>query len=183
MAVKSFTFALALTASFFSPDTSLKDDENFLSADHEIKKQEMIQNVSGFPFEIDIFPKMKDENSLKVRIPQENSIENIKVEESLKVTEVPNARDISSDVKKSNAVKKPASSKIGIPGPILSETKVVNGKVMCKDDNDKPKKSKKNPKGHVDSQCCLDPGETPNSNCYYAPEKYGALIQKYLNKK
>ena len=70
---------------------------------------------------------------------------------------------------------------IGLPGPILSEIKVVNGKNVCEHKKDKPKKSKKNPKGHIDGECCLDPGETPNSLCYYPQAQYGKLIQKYLN--
>lgn len=78
---------------------------------------------------------------------------------------------------------KQASSRIGVSGPILSEIKIVNGKNMCKDVNDKPRESKKTSKVHVDAECCLDPDEIPNSNCYYSPEKYGSLINKYLRGK
>lgn len=69
---------------------------------------------------------------------------------------------------------------LGLPGPILSETKIENGKIVCGHKNDKPKKSKKSNKTHIDGECCLDPKEIPNSRCYYPPEKYGKLIQKYL---
>ncbi len=51
-----------------------------------------------------------------------------------------------------------------------------DGRRICKDENDKPRKSKKNPRGHMDMECCLDPDEVPNPHCYYPPEKYG----KYL---
>lgn len=73
-----------------------------------------------------------------------------------------------------------AGGGIGKPGKILSEIRVVNGKNVCGKTNDHPKKSKRNPRGHIDSECCLDPDETPNSLCYYPPAKYGNLIQKYL---
>ncbi len=72
---------------------------------------------------------------------------------------------------------------IGVPGPILSETRIVNGRNVCIKNNDKPRKSKKTNKIHVDSECCLDPDEIPNSLCYYAPEKYGKLLSKYLKKR
>lgn len=70
---------------------------------------------------------------------------------------------------------------IGKSGPIRYKTKIVGGKTVCDKSNDHPQKSTKNPKGHIDSECCLDPDETPNSNCYYSPAKYGKMIQKYLN--
>jgi len=76
-----------------------------------------------------------------------------------------------------------ANGAIGKPGPILSKTKVVNGKRICARKNDNPKKSKKNSKGHIDGECCLDPNETPNSLCYYPQQKYAKMIQKYLNSK
>ncbi|OGI29636.1 MAG: hypothetical protein A2288_02415 [Candidatus Moranbacteria bacterium RIFOXYA12_FULL_44_15] len=91
---------------------------------------------------------------------------------------------------KTTAVSKPknnniAPSSIGKPARILAETKTVNGKKVCAKSNDKPKKSSKNPNGHIDTECCLDPDEIPNSNCHYPAEKYGKLIQRYLagNKK
>lgn len=54
--------------------------------------------------------------------------------------------------------------------------KIVNGRRVCSNNNDKPSYSKKNDKIHLDMECCLDPDEIPNSNCYYDPKKYG----KYL---
>ncbi|HPN55028.1 MAG TPA: hypothetical protein PLB52_03830 [Candidatus Moranbacteria bacterium] len=73
---------------------------------------------------------------------------------------------------------------IGLPGKIVVETKSVNGKRVCRDiKGDDPSKSKRNKKGHIDAECCLDKDETPNSKCYYPPEKYGKLIQKYLSNK
>lgn len=73
-----------------------------------------------------------------------------------------------------------AGGGIGKPGKILSKTRMVNGKNVCGKTHDHPQKSKRNPRGHIDSECCLDPDETPNSLCYYPPAKYGNLIQKYL---
>jgi hypothetical protein len=45
----------------------------------------------------------------------------------------------------------------------------VNGvkKYVCAKKNDKPSISKKNPPGHMDMQCCLDPDEVPNPWCTY----------------
>lgn len=77
----------------------------------------------------------------------------------------------------------PKSRRVGVPGPILSPTGNSPWGRVCKKEYDSPKKSSKNPKGHIDSQCCLDPDEIPNSRCYYPPEIYGKLIEKYLNKK
>lgn len=53
---------------------------------------------------------------------------------------------------------------------------VVGGRRVCEKKNDKPAKSKKGKGKHMDMECCLDPDEYPNPNCYYSPEKYG----KYL---
>ncbi|MDP1884204.1 MAG: hypothetical protein Q8L10_02445 [Candidatus Moranbacteria bacterium] len=70
--------------------------------------------------------------------------------------------------------------RIGVAGPIAGKTKVVNGQRVCPKKNDHPAKSDRNKPGHIDAECCLDPDETPNANCYYPPEKYGKLIQRYL---
>lgn len=69
---------------------------------------------------------------------------------------------------------------VGKPSKILAKTRTVNGRKVCAKKNDKPTPSKNNPKWQVDGECCLDPYEIPNSRCYYPPEKYGSLIQKYL---
>lgn len=93
---------------------------------------------------------------------------------------VADSRAIASPLpKKLNSI----SSVIGRPGPILSETVIIDGKNVCAHENDHPSKSKKNPKGHIDGECCLDLDETPNSLCYYPYEKYAKLIQRYLNSK
>jgi len=63
---------------------------------------------------------------------------------------------------------------IGAPMPYIY--KVVNGRRICSNKNDNPSKSKKNKGRHMDMECCLDPDEYPNPNCYYSPGKYG----KYL---
>ncbi|MBD3238383.1 MAG: hypothetical protein GF332_01950 [Candidatus Moranbacteria bacterium] len=51
--------------------------------------------------------------------------------------------------------------------PIPYGAKKVNGKYVCGKKNDKPSVSKKNPEGHMDMQCCLDPDEVPNPWCTY----------------
>jgi len=71
-------------------------------------------------------------------------------------------------------------SAIGKPGKILAETKRLNGKPACAKKNDHPARSKNNPAGQIDGECCLDPDEIPNANCYYPPEKYGKLLERYL---
>ncbi len=50
------------------------------------------------------------------------------------------------------------------------------GRMVCNKKNDHPGKSDQNKKKHMDMECCLDPDEIPNPNCYYDPGKYG----KYL---
>jgi hypothetical protein len=69
---------------------------------------------------------------------------------------------------------------IGKAGDIAAATKVVNGRRVCKKNNDNPSKSKNNPVGHIDAECCLDPDEVPNSRCSYPSEIYSKMIQKYL---
>ncbi len=58
------------------------------------------------------------------------------------------------------------------PKPVITakrpvSAKLVNGKLVCAKKNDKPKKSDKNPPGHMDMECCLDPDEVPNPWCTY----------------
>ncbi|MFA5777458.1 MAG: hypothetical protein WC906_03405 [Parcubacteria group bacterium] len=52
------------------------------------------------------------------------------------------------------------------------------GRKVCNHKHDHPHKSDKkdHKKGHMDMECCLDPDEVPNPNCYYDPDVYG----KYL---
>ena len=44
----------------------------------------------------------------------------------------------------------------------------VNGRYVCAKKNDKPGRSNKNKRGHIDRQCCLDPDEKPNPHCDYS---------------
>ncbi len=71
---------------------------------------------------------------------------------------------------------KPAKRVLAAKAPMPLVHKVVDGRRVCGKKNDKPKKSKKGVGRHMDMECCLDPDEIPNPNCYYPPEKYG----KYL---
>lgn len=66
-------------------------------------------------------------------------------------------------------IKNPNSIRISLAEapPIASEVEMINGKGVCGKKNDKGKKSSKNPKGHIDRQCCLDPDEIPNPRCLY----------------
>lgn len=112
---------------------------------------------------------------------KENSDENISANKNEKEEGL--IKEVKTDPIKKTPPKKIIIKTLGVSGPILSETRIVNGKNVCKDINDKPKKSKKTKKIHVDAECCLDPDEIPNSNCYYSPEKYGSLINKYLKGK
>jgi len=71
---------------------------------------------------------------------------------------------------------KPVLKKPVRKDPMSHVFKMENGKRVCNHKNDHPHKSKQNKKKHMDMECCLDPDEIPNSNCYYDPKKYG----KYL---
>lgn len=77
------------------------------------------------------------------------------------------------DIKRSKPVLKKSPVRKD-PMPYVFDIK--NGKRVCNHKNDHPHKSKQNKKKHLDMECCLDPDEIPNSNCYYDPAKYG----KYL---
>ena len=55
--------------------------------------------------------------------------------------------------------------------------KRVNGRLVCDKKNDHPGKSKKNKGKHMDMECCLDPDEYPNPNCYYDSDKYGKYLK------
>ena len=59
--------------------------------------------------------------------------------------------------------------------PYIYEVK--NGKRVCNKKHDKPSMSEKYDKKHMDMECCLDPDEYPNPNCYYPPEKYGKYLR------
>lgn len=51
--------------------------------------------------------------------------------------------------------------------PLPVSAKKVNGQWVCANKNDKPGKSDKNKRAHIDRQCCLDPDEVPNPHCTY----------------
>lgn len=70
---------------------------------------------------------------------------------------------------------KPVQPKIIAPKP--ASYNVVNGRMVCEKNNDKPSKSDKNKKKHLDMECCLDPDEYPNPHCYYDPAKYGKYLK------
>ncbi len=70
---------------------------------------------------------------------------------------------------------KPLAQKITARHPV--SYKNVNGKLVCAKKSDKPSKSIKDKKKHLDLECCLDPDEYPNPWCYYDPEKYGKYLK------
>ncbi|HBO16447.1 MAG: hypothetical protein UR69_C0003G0059 [Candidatus Moranbacteria bacterium GW2011_GWE2_35_2-] len=70
---------------------------------------------------------------------------------------------------------KPPVPKITARHPV--SYKNINGKLVCAKKNDKPSKSAKDKKKHLDLECCLDPDEYPNPWCYYDPEKYGKYLK------
>lgn len=72
---------------------------------------------------------------------------------------------------------KPAPVKPKITAPKPASYKVVNGRMVCAKKNDKPGKSDRNKKKHLDMECCLDPDEYPNPHCYYDPAKYGKYLK------
>jgi hypothetical protein len=69
----------------------------------------------------------------------------------------------------------PPKPKITAPMPFIYKID-GRGRKVCGNKNDHPSKSKQNKGRHMDMECCLDPDEYPNPNCYYDPAKYG----KYL---
>jgi hypothetical protein len=70
---------------------------------------------------------------------------------------------------------KPVQKKITAPKPVAY--KIFNGKMVCDKKNDKPSKSDKNKKKHLDMECCLDPDEYPNPHCHYDSVKYGKYLK------
>ena len=78
------------------------------------------------------------------------------------------------DIKRPKANIEPA---VRAPMPYVYDVD-SQGRKVCNHKNDHPHKSdkKSHKKGHMDMECCLDPDEVPNPNCYYDPAKYG----KYL---
>ncbi len=70
---------------------------------------------------------------------------------------------------------KPLTPKITARMPV--SYKIVDGKRVCATKNDKPAKSNKNKKKHLDLECCLDPDEYSNPWCYYDSKKYGKYLK------
>lgn len=70
---------------------------------------------------------------------------------------------------------KPVAPKITAPMPV--SYKVVGGRLVCANKNDKPSKSDKGKGRHLDMECCLDPDEYPNPHCYYDVAKYGKYLK------
>jgi len=70
----------------------------------------------------------------------------------------------------------PAKPRITAPMPYIYD-KDSQGRRVCNRKNDHPSKSDKNKKKHLDMECCLDPDEYPNPNCYYPPSKYGKYLK------
>ncbi len=65
--------------------------------------------------------------------------------------------------------------KINAPMPVWYKKDSL-GRMVCAKKNDKPEKSDKNKKKHLDMECCLDPNEYLNPHCYYEPAKYGKFL-------
>lgn len=65
---------------------------------------------------------------------------------------------------------------ISAPLPIIYKRDSLGRRVCNKGSKDHPGKSNQNKGKHMDMECCLDPDEYPNPNCYYSESKYG----KYL---
>lgn len=65
---------------------------------------------------------------------------------------------------------------------LYSKTKKLSsGLRVCAEKNDKPHKSFKTQKWHMDRECCLDNREIPNPQCHYNL-RYQKLINRYLIK-
>jgi len=76
---------------------------------------------------------------------------------------------------------KPLPPRPTAPKPV--SYKIENGRMVCAKEKDKPSKSKKGKKLHLDMECCLDPDEYPNPWCYYPLDKYGKVLEKIKNRK
>ncbi|MFA5986094.1 MAG: hypothetical protein WC819_01945 [Parcubacteria group bacterium] len=71
---------------------------------------------------------------------------------------------------------RPAVARISAPLPAAYK-KDSAGRRVCNKKNDKPGKSNQHKSRHMDMECCLDPDEYPNPNCYYDPGKYGKYLK------
>lgn len=75
------------------------------------------------------------------------------------------------DIKRPAVAKPKLKPKITAPKPLAATKKDSQGRRICAKKNDKPSKSDKEKKKHLDMECCLDPDEYPNPWCYYPPKK------------
>ncbi len=94
-----------------------------------------------------------------------------------------NSQEKFTETKRVNYFAKPIPPKPRITAPKPHGAKKVNGKYVCAKKNDKPKKSSKNPEGHLDMECCLDPDEYPNPWCTYKPGELSVTKYRYENYK
>jgi hypothetical protein len=62
------------------------------------------------------------------------------------------------------------------PLPLIYEKDSL-GRRVCNKKNDHPAKSDKHKGKHMDMECCLDPDEYPNPNCFYSESKYGKYLK------
>jgi len=72
---------------------------------------------------------------------------------------------------------KPVPFRRAISGPMPVSYKKAGGRLVCAKENDHPSKSQKNKGKHLDMECCLDPDENSNPNCYYPSDKYGKYLK------
>lgn len=70
----------------------------------------------------------------------------------------------------------PRRARTSAPMPVAA-VKTEGSRLVCSKKNDHPGKSKKGKGRHLDMECCLDPDEYPNPNCYYDPGKYGKYLK------
>jgi len=96
---------------------------------------------------------------------------------TFKLIEIQKPKPAPFSIKKVATSTKPKSAypKLSAPKPV--SFKIVNGRMVFAKKNDKPSKSKKTNKKHLDMECCLDPDEYPNPWCYYDPGKYGKYLK------
>ena len=72
---------------------------------------------------------------------------------------------------------RPTSPERATSAPMPVSFKVTRGQLVCAKENDHPGKSRQNKGRHLDMECCMDPDEYPNPNCYYPPDKYGKYLK------
>ena len=76
-------------------------------------------------------------------------------------------------------IKKPKprinTPRVNAPMPVAAVR--VSGRLVCAKKNDHPGYSNKGKGKHLDMECCLDPDEYPNPNCYYSSGKYGKYLK------